>query len=167
MTRLRPRPPRNRNRPTASPVSALETASRLGSRSRSKQTPGSKPKVAEQAALPTSELKLQSVGQVALQTPETPEPPRPQAVQYSRYIPRKIKRAVWARDEGACTYVDPFSGRHCKSKRSLEYDHIHPAALGGEANLENLRLRYRAHNQVAALEVFGHQKMAKFVPRMR
>lgn len=32
----------------------------------------------------------------------------------------------------------------------LKYDHIRPIALGGQSNLENIRLVCRAHNQLYA-----------------
>ncbi len=85
----------------------------------------------------------------------------------SRYIPQELKRLVWQRDKGKCTYIDPLTRKQCDSKHRLEYDHIYPVSLGGESIEQNLRLRCRTHNQVAAVAVFGHRKMAKFVPRMR
>ena len=87
--------------------------------------------------------------------------------QPARYIRRDVKREVWQRDGGKCTYVDALSGKHCDSKHRLEYDHIYPVAFGGKSTDENLRLRCRAHNQLTAIDTFGHSKMAKFVPRMR
>ncbi len=76
-----------------------------------------------------------------------------------------IKRAVWARDGGRCTYS--HGGRRCTSRYALEFDHIRPWALGGETNAENLRLRCRAHNQLGAIRVFGREQIAEFVPAMR
>jgi hypothetical protein len=96
-----------------------------------------------------------------------PEPKVSKPVLSLRYITKDIKRRVWERDQGRCTYSDPISGRQCRSNFHLEYDHIHPVALGGESTQENLRLRCRAHNQLAAIAIYGPQKMAKFVPRMR
>jgi Holliday junction resolvasome RuvABC DNA-binding subunit len=37
----------------------------------------------------------------------------------------------------------------------LELDHVEPRALGGRDDAENLRVRCRAHNQLAAEQVFG------------
>ena len=68
----------------------------------------------------------------------------------SRYIPAAIRRAVWKRDRGRCTYTDSRSGRTCGSRFSLEFDHILPYALGGPSNESNLRLRCRSHNQFTA-----------------
>ena len=70
------------------------------------------------------------------------------------YIPARVKRAVYARDGGQCTYVCPQTGKRC-SCRSVEYDHIIPRGRGGRSTEDNLRLRCRAHNQLAAEQVFG------------
>ena len=58
----------------------------------------------------------------------------------SRYIPVAVKREVWRRDQGCCSYVDRHSGRCCGSRFRLEIDHIVPFALGGGAEPGNLRL---------------------------
>jgi len=46
-------------------------------------------------------------------------------------------------------------GERCPAKGSLEYDHVKPVAKGGETTVDNLRLRCRAHNQLAAEQAFG------------
>lgn len=69
----------------------------------------------------------------------------------SRYIPAKVKSAVWARDEGRCAWRDP-EGTPCGSKDWIEYDHIRPFARGGRSDdARNIRLVCRQHNQAAAL----------------
>ena len=50
-----------------------------------------------------------------------------------RSIPVAVKREVWRRDQGCCTYVDRHTGRRCGSRFFLELDHIVPVALGGAA----------------------------------
>ncbi len=65
----------------------------------------------------------------------------------SRYIPVPVRREVWRRDGGCCSYVDPHSGRRCGSRFLLELDHVVPYALGGGAEPANLRLRCRAHHR--------------------
>lgn len=68
-----------------------------------------------------------------------------------RYIPAKVKSAVWARDKGACAWRKP-DGSACGSKDWIEYDHIKPYARGGRSDdPRNLRLVCRQHNQAAAL----------------
>ena len=66
----------------------------------------------------------------------------------SRYIPVAVRREVWRRDNGCCSYVDPHSGRRCGSRYRLEIDHVVPFALGGATELSNLRVRCRAHHRL-------------------
>ncbi len=72
-------------------------------------------------------------------------------------IPSAIKQAVYARDKGQCTHPS------CNSKKFLEYDHIIPIAMGGGATIQNLRLLCRTHNQRAAIEKFGFQKIQQYL----
>ncbi len=71
-----------------------------------------------------------------------------------RHVPAEVKRAVWRRDGGRCTFVSD-KGRRCEARHGLELDHVTPVARGGTATVEGLRLRCRAHNQYAADQVFG------------
>jgi len=71
-----------------------------------------------------------------------------------RYVPARVRRAVWERDQGQCTFVSA-AGHRCESRRFLEFDHIDPVARGGRATLEGMRLRCRAHNQYEAERTFG------------
>ena len=57
-----------------------------------------------------------------------------------RAIPVGVRRQVWQRDGGRCSYVDPQTGRRCNSTHLIEIDHIVPHALGGGADPGNLRL---------------------------
>ena len=66
----------------------------------------------------------------------------------SRYIPAAVRREVWRRDQGRCSYVDRHSGRRCGSRYRLEIDHIVPFALGGGAEPGNLRLHCGAHHRL-------------------
>jgi hypothetical protein len=72
----------------------------------------------------------------------------------ARRISGRVKREVSARDGGQCTFVSE-SGHHCEARANLELDHIEPVARGGKSVASNLRLRCRAHNQLAADEAFG------------
>ena len=65
----------------------------------------------------------------------------------SRAIPMAIKRRVWQRDDGRCSYVDPRTGRRCASRYLLQIDHEIPYALGGSAEPGNLRLLCFAHHR--------------------
>jgi hypothetical protein len=68
----------------------------------------------------------------------------------TRFIPAAVKRAVWKRDGGSCTYTDPKTGKRCSSRHAIQYDHVHAYSLGGETSIQNLRLRCRAHNAYTA-----------------
>jgi hypothetical protein len=79
---------------------------------------------------------------------------RPNPATNPRYVPAQVKRAVWERDQGQCTFVGE-TGHRCCSRRFLEFDHVDPVARGGRASVERIRLRCRAHNQYEAERAFG------------
>ena len=64
-----------------------------------------------------------------------------------RAISAGVRRRVWQRDGGRCSYVDPQTGRRCNSTHLIEIDHIVPHALGGAADPGNLRLLCGAHHR--------------------
>ena len=64
-----------------------------------------------------------------------------------RAISAGVRRRVWQRDGGRCSYVDPQTGRRCNSTHLIEIDHIVPHALGGGADPGNLRLLCGAHHR--------------------
>jgi hypothetical protein len=73
----------------------------------------------------------------------------------SRYIPRKIRAEVFARDNGQCTFVGA-DGRRCQARGFLEVHHHEVTfARGGEATVENLRVTCRAHNSLWADRDYG------------
>jgi hypothetical protein len=69
-----------------------------------------------------------------------------------------VKRAVWERDRGCCTFTSK-DGHRCGATRRLEFDHIEPVARGGRSTVSNLRLRCRAHNQYEAEQALGNGLM--------
>jgi 5-methylcytosine-specific restriction endonuclease McrA len=75
-----------------------------------------------------------------------------------RHVPAHVKRSVWERDGGQCTFTND-AGQRCPARSCLEFDHADPVARGGEATLESIRLRCRAHNQYIAERVFGEEFM--------
>jgi hypothetical protein len=83
------------------------------------------------------------------------------AVPASRYIPASVRRAVWKRDGGRCTFEGP-DGHRCESRWQLEFDHVDSVALGGASTVDKLRLRCRAHNMLHAEVVFGREHMDLF-----
>ena len=76
--------------------------------------------------------------------------------------PAHVKRAVWERDRGQCTFIGE-TGRRCSARSLLEFDHIDEVARGGEATTDRMRLRCRGHNQFTAEQTFG----AEFMERKR
>ncbi len=76
----------------------------------------------------------------------------------TRHIPAQVKRAVWVRDGGQCTFMGE-TGRRCPARTRIEFDHIQEVARGGEATVAGLRLRCRAHNEYGAECTFGPEFM--------
>jgi hypothetical protein len=76
-------------------------------------------------------------------------------------VTKGLRRAVWLRDQGCCSYVDPLTQKRCGSRYLLQIDHIQPQALGGGHQLSNLRLLCAAHNQHRALKTFGWKPSAR------
>jgi 5-methylcytosine-specific restriction endonuclease McrA len=72
----------------------------------------------------------------------------------SRHIPAAVKRAVWARDEGRCTFTG--NGGQCRETGRLEYHHRLPVADGGTSTASNLELRCTAHHQGESELWFGY-----------
>jgi hypothetical protein len=57
----------------------------------------------------------------------------------TRYIPRRVKVAVWKRDQGRCVV--------CGGTEGLHFDHVVPYSRGGASNLAaNVQLLCRRHN---------------------
>ena len=72
----------------------------------------------------------------------------------SRDIPAAIKRTVWQRDGGSCSYVAP-DGTRCGETHRLEYAHLDPWAKGGDHTVDNVALRCRPHNSYEAIRDYG------------
>jgi 5-methylcytosine-specific restriction endonuclease McrA len=67
-----------------------------------------------------------------------------------------VRRAVWSRDGARCTYLGG-TGERCRENALLELHHVHPHARGGPPTEDNLTLRCRAHNALAAEQDFGRE----------
>ena len=89
---------------------------------------------------------------------DRPRPGRRRSLEGGRHIPADVRRAVWERDGGQCTYVSD-AGHRCDARKGLEFDHLDPVARGGHAAVGRIRLRCRAHNQLEAERVFGTEFM--------
>jgi hypothetical protein len=72
----------------------------------------------------------------------------------SRYIPAEVKRGVYIRDRGRCTFVGQ-NGLRCNERAFVEFEHVIPRAKGGKATMENTCLLCRSHNAYTAELQFG------------
>ena len=79
---------------------------------------------------------------------------------------RAMKRKVYERDGGRCTYVSP-DGHRCSARSRLQFHHIEAWALGGETTIELITLRCRVHNFHQAVRDFGAEFMAEAIHRRR
>src|SRR4051812_1047114 len=77
-----------------------------------------------------------------------------------RPMPAAVKRHVYVRDEGRCTFVDEY-GNRCPETGMLEYDHIDGWARTHTHDPDRIRLRCRAHNQHAAEQMYGRAFMER------
>jgi 5-methylcytosine-specific restriction endonuclease McrA len=83
----------------------------------------------------------------------TAQPPQQDKAR-TRPIPRAVRRMVYARDEGKCTWKSA-SGQVCGATAFLEYNHKKAFTLGGLHTVDNINLLCRAHNQLDGVAVFG------------
>jgi len=72
----------------------------------------------------------------------------------SRHVSPEVKRTVWIRDQGQCTYKSA-SGRRCEAREDLQFDHVKEFARGGETTVDNTRLRCPGHNKHTAEPTYG------------
>ena len=77
----------------------------------------------------------------------------------SRDIPAAVQRKVWSRDGGQCGFI-AGNGARCDERSYLEYHHAAPYVWGGEATVENISLRCRAHNVYESELLFGRYQPA-------
>jgi hypothetical protein len=76
----------------------------------------------------------------------------------SRHIPAAIRREVYARDGGQCTFVAE-DGRRCQERGGLEFEHREGFARTGRHAVEGLTLHCKAHNQHCADVLYGREFM--------
>jgi hypothetical protein len=85
----------------------------------------------------------------------------PRPAKNASHIPAAVRRKVWSRDDGKCTWpLD--SGGICGSTLRLEIDHVVPRGRGGPSTVDNSRLTCTFHNQLAARQVYGDEWMDRF-----
>jgi hypothetical protein len=78
----------------------------------------------------------------------------------SRYVAAKVRRAVWIRDGGRCAFVGK-GGRRCNARAFVEFHHLDPYGVGGEATVDTMELRCRAHNHYEAEIFYGRRWTAR------
>ena len=78
----------------------------------------------------------------------------------SRHIPDAIKREVFERDGGRCTFLDE-RGRRCAETGALEFDHQDGFARTHLHRADRIRLLCSAHNQHAAEQMYGRAFMER------
>jgi hypothetical protein len=86
------------------------------------------------------------------------EPPAPR--QRGRHIPANVRRAVFERDGGRCSFVDE-RGERCRETHCLEFHHRQPFGKQGPHTVENVTLHCSSHNALAAEFDFGPEHMAE------
>ena len=89
---------------------------------------------------------------------DTPKPRRSRGTKPgARYPSAKVQRAVWVRDLGRCAFVGT-TGHRCNERRFVEFHHLDPHALGGEASVDKIELRCRRHNDYEGRLYFGKRR---------
>jgi 5-methylcytosine-specific restriction endonuclease McrA len=80
-----------------------------------------------------------------------------------KYLPVALRKEIWKRDQGQCSYQNPISGQTCGSQFKLEIDHITPKVHGGADTTENLRLLCSSHNKLEAIRKIGPGVMQMYL----
>jgi hypothetical protein len=76
---------------------------------------------------------------------QAPDPADADGSRPDRYIPPRVRIAVWRRDGGKCV--------ECGSQERLEYDHIIPVLKGGSNTERNVQLLCEKCNRKKAAEI--------------
>ncbi len=78
-----------------------------------------------------------------------------------RGIPAPVRRFVWERDQGQCTF-ESSGGRRCPERLGLQFHHHDPYGLGGDRSANNVRLLCGPHNLYMAEMDYGNEVMDKY-----
>jgi hypothetical protein len=88
---------------------------------------------------------------------DTPRPRRSPGPKDDTDIAAAVKRIVYVRDRGRCTFVGEH-GHRCEERRFIQFHHIDLKCLGGPATPDNLTLRCRRHNDYEGRLWFGKRR---------
>ena len=78
-----------------------------------------------------------------------------------RGIAAPVRRFVWERDSGRCTFVAGH-GRRCTARDGLHFHHDEPYGVGGDRSSKNVRLLCKTHNDYMAELDYGKEKMDQY-----
>jgi 5-methylcytosine-specific restriction endonuclease McrA len=138
-------------------------AKRRGQVKKPRATRPAKPQVADakgERARPREEALQQGTVDLTLAlVPNQPPPHRRTGPREA--IPAAVRRAVWERDGGRCSWPLDGGGT-CGSTHRLELDHQLPWARFSEPTVDNLRVLCRHHNVLAARQAFGNRCVARY-----
>ncbi len=119
-------------RPTAPPGDEAASPLQVDRGPDRPDTSAAKPVTDTTSAPKTKTLRLGPQAAAACAKPAAPPRTQTSAAKAGggtgRAIPAAVKRAVWRRDRGRCSYVDRISGRRCGSQHLLQIDHVVPYA---------------------------------------
>ena len=110
----------------------------------------------EEAAVLDRALTVLLVELAKTKFASTPNP-RPSRGTKAGETSAAVKRAAWVRDCGRCRFVG-VGGHRCEERRFIEFHHLDPKALGGEATVDNIELRCRRHNDYEGRLWFGKRR---------
>ena len=110
------------------------------------------------------DLRRRKYGAAA--APRPPVPPAPGAPRRRR-LPHATRRAVAARDQERCAFVDPRSGKRCTATTRLHFHHREPWARGGGDGPDNLALFCAAHDALQAEADYGQGLVAARIAARR
>ena len=97
-------------------------------------------------------------GRRSHEPPPPPEVERGERPSRSRTIPVAVRRAVYDRDGGRCTFTNK-QGTRCTADCGLEFHHEVPFGVGGEHRVENIRLLCKPHNLAQARQDYGAERI--------
>jgi hypothetical protein len=100
--------------------------------------------------------RTSTTGMPPAQNPSMPTVAKPAA----RTPSAAVKRAVWARDLGRCAFIGT-DGHRCNERRFVEFHHVDPYVLGGEATVDGIQLRCRRHNDYEGRLYFGNRRQER------